>query len=139
MTHDDDKPRLQPAKRPVSGLPDDLPEGKALQESPGAHPDQSGAEYGGYGHSDSPFGRNPGSSSEEGGQGAAEEAGRAAQPQDSKAAGAKDEGRSGSYRRDERYGGFASEQRASPTPLGQGGDTPAPGRDDPQPASPLRD
>ena len=40
-----------------------------LHDNPQDHPDQAGAGYGGYGHADNSFGRDPGSSSEEGGQG----------------------------------------------------------------------
>lgn len=42
---------------------------KESKEKPQIHPDQTGAEYGGYGHADNSFGRDAGSSSEEGGQG----------------------------------------------------------------------
>lgn len=45
---------------------------KGLQDRPQDHPDQAGAEYGGYGHADNSFGRDAGSSSEEGGQGGGE-------------------------------------------------------------------
>jgi len=69
MNHQDDKDQLQPGGKHGKNLSDPLSRGKALQESPGEHPDQNGAQYGGYGHSDSPFGRSPGSSSEESGQG----------------------------------------------------------------------
>jgi hypothetical protein len=41
-----------------------------VQSHPPFHPDQTGAQYGGYGHADNSFGRDAGSSSKEGGQGA---------------------------------------------------------------------
>lgn len=41
-----------------------------VHSSPPLHPDQTGAQYGGYGHADNSFGRDAGSSSKEGGQGA---------------------------------------------------------------------
>jgi hypothetical protein len=43
-----------------------------VQNRPPLHPDQTGAQYGGYGHADNSFGREAGSSSQEGGQGADE-------------------------------------------------------------------
>ena len=47
---------------------------KASKKTPQLHPDQTGAQYGGYGHADNSFGRDAGSSSEEGGQGGEEPA-----------------------------------------------------------------
>jgi hypothetical protein len=146
MNPADDKD--QPGGKHGTNLPGALSRGKALQESPGEHPDQSGAEYGGYGHSDSPFGRDTGSSSVEGGQGGGE-AGSGAETEPRTLRGGSDGGSQtrhasdassqaltaktvpppgtstgddGGYRRDERYGGFAAEQRASPAPRQQGSD-----------------
>jgi hypothetical protein len=132
----------QPGGKHGTNLPGALSKGKALQESPGEHPDQDGAEYGGYGHSDSPFGRDAGSSSEEGGQGGGDAAaGVRTEPRTlrggsdggnqtrhasdaSRQPPGNSTGDDGGYRRDERYGGFASEQRVSPAPQQQGSDSP---------------
>lgn len=120
-----------------------LPQGKALQESPGEHPDQAGAEFGGYGHTDSRFGREPGSSSVEGGQGAGEDAAPVEQADAQAVPKTLPGGTDGSqppavgeppqqaagdqgYRRDERYGGFVTEHRTQAAPQQQ--DAPEPNK-----------
>lgn len=67
MNPSDDKDPARTARRGSANTPD-----KPLQDRPQDHPDQSGAQYGGYGHADNSFGRDAGSSSEEGGQGGGE-------------------------------------------------------------------
>jgi len=59
----------QPTPQGKATPPDQPSPGKGLQDRPQDHPDQTGAGYGGYGHADNSFGRDAGSSSEEGGQG----------------------------------------------------------------------
>ncbi|CDS49021.1 hypothetical protein [Polaromonas sp. CG9_12] len=63
---------MNPSERKGQTRPavqDELLPDKELQDGPQNHPDQAGAEYGGYGHADNSFGRDAGSSSQEGGQG----------------------------------------------------------------------
>lgn len=55
-------------------------DGKRLQETLQPQPDQTGAEFGGYGQADHAFGRDAGSSSEEGGQGGSGDAGAESVP-----------------------------------------------------------
>lgn len=72
MNPGDHNDPTQTARRGSVKPPDKPSPGKGLQDRPQDHPDQAGAEYGGYGHAENSFGRNAGSSSEEGGQGGAE-------------------------------------------------------------------
>ena len=133
MNPEDAKDTSQPGGKHGTKLPGALSRGKALQESPGEHPDQSGAQYGGYGHSDSPFGRDAGSSSEEGGQGS-EGAAPGAQTEPRTLRGGSDGGSQTRHASDISSQASitqsvqppdtptAAEQRASPAPQQQGSD-----------------
>lgn len=78
MNPDDKKDQTEPAMEGSKNLAQKSRDGRGLQESPRQEPDQPGAEFGGYGRADHAFGRDPGSSSEEGGQGAGGESGASA-------------------------------------------------------------
>ena len=58
---------------PVGDLSAAQPPGEASRASRQMPPVQSGSQYGGYGQSEAAFGRDTGSSSEEGGQGSSKE------------------------------------------------------------------
>jgi len=78
MNPKDDKDRTQPA---IDGKPDPVKKTppQDIAENLEKQPDQPGAEYGGYGQADHAFGRDAGSSSNEGGQGGSGESGAGAQ------------------------------------------------------------
>lgn len=69
MTPNDDKNQTKPAADDGMNPAGKPHEGRELQENLQRQPEQPGAEFGGYGQADHAFGRDAGSSSEEGGQG----------------------------------------------------------------------
>ena len=78
---------------PVSDLGAAQPPDEASRASRQMPPVQSGSQYGGYGQSEAAFGRDTGSSSEEGGQGSSEETTPADSSTDAPRPGGIDDGR----------------------------------------------